>query len=165
MQESYKNSFPGGKSQERGGTLVKDKLGRIKVVNERAGTSGTFTPNRSIDTNDTIIGTYHTHPYDKSEGSYKGVSLSGADIAYAIHYKEQLYVDAGSKQFMVMPAKNTLNVDASTLNNEWNSEFKKILTGGKDLPEASAEATKKVTKKYGMAYYEGKDGALKLIVD
>jgi hypothetical protein len=165
MQNSYKNSFPEGKSQEHGGTLVKDKQGRIKVVNESAGTSGTFTPNRSVDADDIIFGTYHTHPYDKSEGGYKGVSFSGGDIAYANHYKEQIYVDAGSKQFMVMPTNKTPNVDAATLNNEWNSEFQKMLADGNDLPEASAIATKKVTKKYGMAYYEGKNGTLKLIVD
>jgi hypothetical protein len=36
---------------------------------------------------------------------------------------------------------------------------------GKDLPEASQKATMKVAKKYRMAYYEGKDGVLKLVVD
>jgi hypothetical protein len=163
MQKAYKNSFPGGKSQENGGTLVKDDKGNIKVVNEGVGTTGTFSPNRTTGSGQTVIGTYHTHPYDASEGGHTGVSFSGADIAYANHYKEPIYVDAGTKQFMIMPTQETPAADSATLNTEWNKEYADLLKTGKSVPDASAEATNKIAKKYKMAYYEGKDGTLKRV--
>jgi hypothetical protein len=162
MKESYKNSFPGGKSQERGATLVQDNKGNIKVVNESSGTSGTFSPNRTVGSGEKIIGTYHTHPYDASEGGHTGVSFSGADIAYANHHKEPIYVDAGTKQFMIMPTQAT-NVSTATINSEWNTEFSNSLNSGKSITDASAEATNKIAKKYDMAYYEGKNGTLKRV--
>jgi hypothetical protein len=163
MQNSFKNSFPGGKSQERGGTLVKDSSGNIKVVHESPGTTGTHSPNRAVGSGEKIIGTYHTHPYDASEGGHTGVSFSGADIAYANHHKEPIYVDAGSKQFMIMPTQETPAVTAATLNSEWNTEYGKQLKAGKSVPEASSIATNAVAKKYKMAYYEGKNGTLKRV--
>ena len=163
MQISYKNSFPGGKSQECGGTLVRDDKGNIQVVNEGSGTSGTFSPNRTVDSGQKIIGTYHTHPYDASEGGHKGVSFSGSDIAYASYYKESIYVDAGTKQFMIMPTQATPATNATTLKNEWNKEYGDLLKAGKSVPDASAEATTKLAKKYDIAYYEGTNGKLKRV--
>lgn len=162
MQTSYGNSFPGGKSQERGGTLVKDSSGKIKVVNEKSGTSGTMSPDRNVGAGETIIGTYHTHPYDASEGGHKGVSLSGADIAYANSHQEPIYVDAGNKQFMLMPSKNTKATSAQ-INNDWDAEFQRRLAAGESMQDASAGATNHVAKKYDMAYYEGKNGTLKKV--
>jgi hypothetical protein len=157
FQDSYKNSFPGGKSQEQGGTLVQDKNGKIKLVNMGAGTSGTFSPDRKVGAGEKIIGTFHTHPYDASEGGWKGVSFSGADIAYASYYKEPIYVDAGNKQFMIMPSKAT---PAGDISGDWDKEYAAQLAAGNDPPEASREATNKIAKKYKMAYYEGENGEL-----
>jgi hypothetical protein len=160
MQKSYKNSYPDGKSQERGATLVNDSSGAVKVVNEGTGTAGTFSPNRSVPAGDTVIGTYHTHPYDASEGGYKDVSFSDADIYYAQYYKEPIYVQSGDSQFMIMPTKATPAMDQATVKNEWNDEFKKAQNAGQKFPEASRTAANAIAKKYNMAYYEGRNGTL-----
>ena len=157
MHTSYSNSFPGGKSQERGGTLVRGADGQVRVVNESSGTTGTFSPNRSIGPTDQMMGTYHTHPYDPSEGGHQGVSFSGADIAYAAAHKEPIIVDAGNKQFMITPTQATTGTSAS-INSDWNAEFSKQLNAGASMQDASAAASKAVAKKYDMAYYEGKNG-------
>lgn len=160
MQTSFTNSFPGGKSQERGGTLVRDAGGNVKVIHESTGTTGTFSPNRTAGPGETIIGTYHTHPYDASEGGHKGVSFSGADIYYASHYKEPIYVDAGDRQFMIMPTQATPAMDPAVVNAEWEAERQKAVAAGKSFPESSREASNAIAKKYNMAYYEGSNGTL-----
>ncbi|MBL8470653.1 MAG: hypothetical protein KF778_05985 [Rhodocyclaceae bacterium] len=162
FKQQYSDSFPNGKSQEHGGTLVKDSQGGLKLVNKGAGESGAFMPDRKVDADETIVGTMHTHPYDKSEGGYKGVSFSGADVAYAYYYKEPIYVDAGNKQFMIMPTDATpKNLPWQDLDDEWNDSFKQQRQSGKSMQDASSAATKAMARKYDMAYYEGKDGKLK----
>jgi hypothetical protein len=164
MQTSYEKSFPDGRSQERGGTLVRDAAGQVSVVHESSGTSGTFSPKRSVASGEQVIGTYHTHPYDESEGGHKGVSFSGADIAYAHHHQEPVYVDAGNKQFMITPTAATPSVSSATLNSDWDAEFSRLLgEEGKSLAEASQQATNTVAQRYNMAYYEGEDGVLKKV--
>lgn len=159
MQDSYTNSFPGGSSQERGGTLVRDGSGNVTVVNEGSGTSGTFSPDRNVARGQTIVGTYHTHPYDASEGGHQGVSLSGADIAYANRHNEPIYVDSGTKQFMIMPTTATSATDAQ-INNTWDTEYASQLGAGASIQDASAAATMLTAQTYGMAYYEGDNGTL-----
>jgi len=141
--------------------MVKDSAGNIEIVNEGTGTSGTFSPNRVVGSDEKIIGTYHTHPYDQAEGGYQGVSFSGADINYANYYKEPIYVDAGTKQFMVIPTQETSSPKTDNLTSEWDKEFGDALNNGKSIQEASASASHTIAKKYKMAYYEGKNGELK----
>jgi hypothetical protein len=162
MKNSYKNSFPGGTSQERTGTLIRDRNGRIKVVNEKSGTSGSCYPNRSVGAGQTVIGTYHTHPYDASEGGHKGVSFSGSDIAFAKDYKEPILVAAGTKQFMIVPTKRTRGT-SEKISAEWEKEFQKRLKKGQSIQRASAGATMRVARKHDMAYYEGSNGTLKRV--
>src|SRR5579872_3351010 len=149
MQDGFKNSFPDGKSQEQGGAIVQDQAGAINVINIGSGTSGTFQPNRTIPSGETIIGTFHTHPYDVAEGDWKGVSFSGADINYARYYKEPIYVDAGSQQYMIMPTEET---PTGEIAGDWNKEWADQLKTGKEPPEASRVATNTIAKKYKMAY-------------
>jgi len=163
MQTAYSNSFPGGKSQEQGGTLVRGADGQIRVVNERPGTSGFFSPNRIVGPTDQIIGTYHTHPYDSSEGGHVGVSFSGADIAYAAAHKEPILVDAGNQQFMITPTQATTGTSA-TINSDWNTEFSKQLSAGASMQDASKAASRAVARKYNMAYYEGTNGTFTRVV-
>ena len=69
MQDAFANSFP-GRNKENGGTIVQDKDGNILVVNEggAGSTSGTFSPDRNIAPDQTLVGTFHTHPYDGIRG-------------------------------------------------------------------------------------------------
>lgn len=159
MTQSFKDSFPSRKSQERGATLVRNAAGEIKVRNESSGTAGTFQPSRNVGRGETIVGTYHTHPYDASEGSHTGVGFSAADINYANHYKEQMYVDAGNRQFMVMPTQETPAIDYATLDKDWNDAFTASSVSGKTFEEATREASLNVAKKYKMAYFEGAKGS------
>ena len=163
MQTSYSNSFPGGKSQERGGTIVRGADGQIRVVNEGAGTGGTFSPNRNVGPTDQLVGTYHTHPYDQSEGGHLGVSFSGADIANSATMNEPKLVDAGNKQFLLTPTQATTGTSAA-IKSDWNAEFSKQSNAGASIQDASAAATKAVAQKYNMAYYEGTNGTFTRVV-
>jgi hypothetical protein len=164
LAKLWKNSFPDGKSQEQGGTIVQDKNGAVSVVNTGSGDSGTFSPNRNVGSDQTVIGICHTHPYDKSEGGYTGVSFSGADIAIAANQREPDYVQSGDKQFMIMPTDETPNkLDYSKLNQEQNNRIGELVKGGKSLDEASRIAANETAKKYKMAYYEGSNGVLQRV--
>jgi type VI secretion system secreted protein VgrG len=155
------DSFPGGKSQEQGGTIVEDDKGNLSVVNTGSGDSGSFMPNRNVPSGQKVIGICHTHPYDESEGGYTGVSFSGADIAIAANEREPDYVQSGDKQFMIMPTDETPNnVDYDQLNKDQNARIKELTDSGKSLDEASRIAAKETAQKYKMAYYEGSNGVL-----
>ena len=163
MQTSYSNSFPGGKSQERGGTIVRGADGQIRVVNEGHGTGGGFSPDRNIGPTDQLVGTYHTHPYDQSEGGHLGVSFSGDDIANSATMKEPKLVDAGNKQFLLTPTQATTGTSAA-IKSDWNAEYAKQTNAGASIQDASAAATKAVATKYNMAYYEGTNGNFTRVV-
>lgn len=165
FQKLYGDSFPSGKSQEHGGTLVKDDKGNISVVNQgTTGQSGAFAPNRTVPSGQTIIGTVHTHPYDATEGGHKGVSFSDADMYYASYHKEATYVDGGDRQFMIMPTEESGSPSAQDYKDAWKAAFQKYRKDqGKPFPEATRLATNEVAKKYKMAYYEGKNGVLERV--
>lgn len=164
FQKLWGNSFPGGKSQESGGTIVRDHNGKDSVVNEGTGTSGTFSPNRTVSPGQTVIGIFHTHPYDKSEGGYTGVSFSGADISIAANKREPDYVQSGNQQFMIMPTEETgKNLDYTKLNDDQNRRIQDLVNSGKDFSEASRIAAKETAQANKMAYYEGKDGVLQRV--
>ena len=163
MQDAFGRSFPGGKSQEHGGTLVQDKDGNVTVVNEHAGTTGTLTQDRNVGPGQTIVGTYHTHPYDASEGGHKGVSFSDGDMANAAENNQPSLVDAGDKQFMVVPTAQTPPVDRDQTKKDWQAAFDQSRASGKTFPEATRDAAASVAKKNNMAYYEGQDGTLRRV--
>jgi hypothetical protein len=158
MRGSFANSFPNGHSQERCATLVTDKDSKIKVLNEKSGTSSSSSPNRTVGADEKIIGTYHTHPYDKDEGGYRGVSFSSGDILYAIHYSEPTYVDAGSKQFMIMPTGETGQVERHKLDAEYSEAFS--ANSALQFPDRVGAVVKLLAKMYKLVYYEGSNGIL-----
>ncbi len=161
MKDAYANSFPGGVSQEHGGTIVKSADGTIKVINEGSGTSGTFSPNRATGRGEKLIGIFHTHPYDASEGGSKGVSFSAADMSIAIAEGEADYVDAGTHQFAIMPTGETPAVSHAAMQTEWNAAFAAAAKKGLGFEAATRATALELAKKHKMAYYEGKDGVLK----
>jgi len=165
MQDAFANSFPGGNSKENGGTIVQDKDGNILVVNEggAGSTSGTFSPDRNIAPDQTLVGTFHTHPYDESEGGHKGVAFSADDMANSVEQKEEKLVDAGDKQFMITPTDQTPPVDRDKMKKDWQDAFDKASGEGKSFPEASRAAAAEVARKNNMAYYEGEDGNLQRV--
>lgn len=63
---------------EHGGRIVTDKDGK-RVIRTGSGGGGSISL-PAEKTGDTTLGTFHTHPYSKAEGSQQGVSFSGGDI-------------------------------------------------------------------------------------
>ncbi len=158
----WAGSLPGGISQEQGGTLVSDATGALKLVNPGSGTAGTFSPNLSVDPKQTVLGVFHTHPYDATEGSYTGVSLSGGDAAYTVITKQSAIIaQSGTEQFMYLrTAATPATVDAVALNEAQNNRIGELVMGGRSFPEASKIAAQETAKAQGLAYYEGNGGVL-----
>lgn len=159
-------SFPGGKSKEQGGTIVADAKGKLSVQNlgGEGSTSGSFTPKLTLKdpSKFSVRGIFHTHPYDKSEGSYTGVSLSGGDAAYLINSGQNIIVaQSGPKQFAyVRTDKTPASVDAAKLNSDQNRRIAELIDKGYTFPQASRTAAAETAKAYGLAYYEGSGGSL-----
>jgi type VI secretion system secreted protein VgrG len=161
-----RRSCPGGVSREQGGTIVADSKGRLSLQNMGGdgSTSGSFTPKLTL--NDpakyNVRGVFHTHPYDKSEGSYTGVSLSGGDAAYLINSGQSIIVaQSGAKQFAyVRTAKTPSAVDAAVLDKAQNDRIATLVGQGYSFPQASRQAAVETAKNYGLAYYEGRGGTL-----
>ena len=69
LAEAWSKSFPGGKSKEQGGLLVRKDDGSLEWIKATKSTSGSTTlPFDDVPDDATPIVGAHTHPYDKSEG-------------------------------------------------------------------------------------------------
>lgn len=160
FDQQWANSFPGGVSQEQGGTIISDGTGKQKLINIAGGTSGSFSPNLSVGKNEKVEGIFHTHPYDQTEGGYTGVSLSGGDAGYLINGKQNLIVaQSGMEQFMYMRTDMTPDiVDLASLNNAQNDRIAELLGQGSSFSDASKIAAKETAKSLGLGYYEGRGG-------
>lgn len=163
----WKASFPGGTSKEQGATITFDKkAGTVSTENigGTGSTSGSFSPDLNVKNPKTtgVLGIFHTHPYDKSEGGFTGVSLSGGDAGYMINGKQNIIVaQSGAKQFMYMrTAKTPASVDFTKLNDSQNARIAALVTKGYTFDAASRVAASETATKYGLAYYEGSNGTL-----
>ena len=170
MQSSYdqlwSQSFPNGQSQAHGGTIVADPAGKLSLVNTGGGLSGSFRPTLATGPNQSIVGIFHTHPYDASEGGYTGVSLSGGDAAYAINQKQDVIVaQSGSDQFMYMRTQvSPASVNATALNDAQNARIGALQGQGMGFSDASRQAARETAVQYNLAYYEGSNGILNRVV-
>lgn len=161
MGELWGKSFPGGKSQEFGGMIVKDSTGKMSLINQKGGKSGTFSPDRTLPAGDTEVGLFHTHPYSKAEGGHTGVAFSGADMSIAANDSEPSYVQSGDTQFLALPTAETpKNTDYDALDDAQNARIKQLRKAGVPFAQASRTAAKETAQKLKMAYYEGKNGVL-----
>ena len=170
MQPGYNRlwsqSFPSGRSQEHGGTIVADSNGTLSLVNTGGGQSGSFAPNLATGPNQTPVGIFHTHPYDATEGGYTGVSLSGGDAAYMINKQQDIIVaQSGTDQFMYMRTQATPpSVNAVALNNAQNARIGVLQGQGMGFSDASRQAARETATQYNLAYYEGSNGILNRLV-
>jgi hypothetical protein len=170
FETQRQNSFPGGKSKEQGGTIVFDKKsGAVSIQNigGNGSTSGSFSPNLTLKDSAKYgtLGIFHTHPYDKSEGSHTGVSLSGGDAAYLINNSHNVIVaQSGDRQFaFIRTAKTPASVDATALNDAQNNRIAELTTKGYTFPQASRIAAQETAVKYDLAYYQGSNGVLQRV--
>ncbi len=166
FDQLWGDSFPGGKSQEFGGTFVKDTAtGEYSIINTKGGTTGSFAPDLNVPTGKEVAGIFHTHPYDATEGGYTGVSLSGGDAGYLINQNQSIMVaQSGTEQFMYMrTAATPTSIDAIKLNNDQNTRMGELMAAGKSFSEASKQAAQETAKAQGLAYYEGSGGKFTLV--
>ncbi len=170
MQNAWDKSLPGGKSQEQGGILVKDKSGEYQWKPGKPGKSGSFSPDYGDKgKDDTLIGVGHTHPYDASEGGMTDVSFSGQDLARLVYVEDRIaVVQSGTGQFVAARTeefnKLLVGLDESgkkkmfdEMNQTWNDTFAGAKGKFRDRGEAAVKA---VCSKYHLVYYKGKDGNL-----
>ena len=164
FKEAMANSFPNGRSLEQGGTLVRDKeTGEVSLfVGNSKGTSGSIALDRNVPAGQEVLGGFHTHPYDKSEGGHTNVSFSGGDFAVMIIRGDSIsFVQSGEGQFMLLRTPKTpANVDYVQLRDGQNARQLALVRTGKSFEEASRILAREAAEKYGLAYYEGKNGKL-----
>jgi hypothetical protein len=165
-----------GISNEHGGTLALDKGGALKLVNQGAGTSGTFSPDVKVGKDQTYLGTFHTHPYGKNDGKWNGAVLpfSAGDVSTIDDYKEKAsIVQSGKNVYVLVPTDKTPATisDAAAdkaYSKVFDAEYAAQVKAGKTEAEAAGIAGEKATlelaKKYNLGYYKGENGgALKRV--
>ena len=166
FQRERRLSFPGGRSKEHGGTIVADASGRLSVQNLGGLTSdsGSFSYNLIVrdGARFTVVGTFHTHPYDRTEGSYTGVSFSGPDIANFINRRLVIsVVQSGPRLFaLVSTARTPVSVDRATIAAAQESAMRERMGEGRTFQQASRVAAESIAPIFGLAYYQGIHGML-----
>jgi len=172
MQSAWDDSLPGGKSQEQGGNLARNKDGSYGWRKGSAGSSGMYSPDYGdVGKDQTLVGVGHTHPYDKSEGGHTNVSFSGGDISSIVYEKqtqplnivqsgETVFVLARTEEFEKLLA----GLDAAGLKKleqkiekTWNDVY---TTAKGKIPERAEAATRATCKAFHLVYYRGKGGSL-----
>jgi hypothetical protein len=178
LGEAWADSFPGGKSQEQAGVLVRKADGTVewrRVVDGVSGslTGGTasFDYGKLAGAGETVLAAAHTHPYDKSEGGHTDVSFSGADLArmaLSSVPETQHYMRSGDGVFMIAETPDFQKLVTVTgegklrgeMDKTWNDTFKSA-TG--TIQERSEAATKAVAHQYHLDYYKGTGDTLKKV--
>lgn len=171
MRKLWKKSITkSGKSKEQGGTLALDPDGKLVMINKSSGSSGAFSPNTDVPDGYTYVGTFHTHPYGKNDGTWNGATMpfSAGDISSIDDYNEKIsVVQSGDNVYALVPTDKTpSNIpDKATekaYDQSFNKEYAKQKKAGKTDAEAASLAGEKATadmaKKYNMGYYKGKNG-------
>lgn len=159
-------SYPGGHSMERGGTIVADAQGQLSIQNTAGlkAKAGEVHPDLTLKEPKkfSVVGIFHTHPYDRSEEPYNGVSLSGGDLAYLIIYHHTIILaQSGPRLFALLrTARSPAHVDYNKLNNGENQFITHIRKLGHTFQQASRIAIEEQAPRYGVAYYQGSHGVL-----
>lgn len=110
---------------EQGARIVTDKDSKRAIRTGSGGAGGMSLP--AEQPGDTTLGTFHTHPYSKSEKSHLGVSLSGVDINTFIAggAGSVMYIGAGSCIF-ALDTVDSASRDACKkvdVKKRWNDTF------------------------------------------
>lgn len=151
--EAWTKSGQGGATvTEHGGRMVTDKAGKAAIRTGSGGGGGMTLPAEKA--GDVTLGTFHTHPYSKSEGSHLGVSFSGTDIESFIAggMGKVQYVGAGSCIFALDTLDSTARdgCKAVDIKKRWNDKF--AAAGGNFQLRADA-AVRAAIAGCGLCYY------------
>jgi hypothetical protein len=138
---------------EQGARIVTDKDGK-RVIRTGSGGGGSISL-PAEKSGDTTLGTFHTHPYSKSEGSHLGVSLSGGDIKNFIDGSQGKvkYIGAGSCIFALDTIDTTVR-DAcknTDVQKRWNDAFA-AATG--TMPQKVQTAVMAAISGCGLCHYK-----------
>lgn len=159
-----RSSYPGGHSLERGGTIVADETGHLHLQNIGGfgSTRRTFSPDLSIKNpaKFTLVGTFHTHPYDEAEGSYNGVSLSGGDFSHlTLRWYLLSVVQSGPRLFAILRTSATPCIPWTRHAAQTNEIYNRM-TRGATFQQASRIESQETAAQFGIAYYQGSHGVL-----
>ena len=154
MDDAWKLSKQGEDTvEEHGGRVVTDK-DKKRVIRTGGGGSGSISL-PAEETGDTTLGTFHTHPYSKSEGSHLGVPFSGGDITNFVVGDQGTfkYIAAGSCNFALDTLDTTARDGCKTvdINKRWD-DASKAASGS--LAAKSEAATKAAIKDCGLCFYK-----------
>jgi hypothetical protein len=172
-ETAWSKSLPGTKSQEQGGIIVETATGGYGFTAGAAGTSGTFSPNRSaVKKGQKYLGILHTHPYSAKEGGHTDVPFSGQDLALMALQLEKIsvvrsgdgwFVVASSKEFekRVKAAKSKQKL-FEAIKKSWTKKFNAFPGNTK---ESAASATPAVCLEFQLLFYAGHGGTLSMPPD
>lgn len=162
MQALWEKSFPDGRSQQQGGVIVREVSGRVSLVNISRHRSDMFRTERQIQPEQTLVGLFHTRPFDRSEGGQVNVSLSGGDAEYLLNHADDVVIaQSGESQFMYLRTEATAkSVDAAKVCAQHEARIRQLLNQGIRFDEASRIAARETAADHALAYYEGKAGEL-----
>jgi hypothetical protein len=153
LGEAWRKSGQAGTTvTEHGGRIVTDSAGK-RVIRTGSGGGGSISL-PAVEPGDVTLGTFHTHPYSRAEGSQLGVSFSGGDIENFIAGDQGSvkYVHAGSCVFVLdtLDASARDGCKAVDIKQRWDDQFAKA--GGNFQLKVDA-AVRAAIKGCGMCYY------------
>jgi len=157
-------SFPRGRSMERGGTIVADKRGALSLQNigGHASFSDAFAPSYDLEDsrNYKAIGVFHTHPYDRTEGSMTGMSFSGGDIGALISAPVILaVVQSGPRLFaLIKTALTPKEADQAATRAAVRRDVIAHWHAGGTIQQGSRIVMQQYARRYNLAYYQGTAG-------
>jgi len=154
MDAAWKKSGHGSDTvSEQGGRVVTDKDGK-RVIRTGPGGGGSIAL-PAAKTGDTTLGTFHSHPYSKSEGSDLGVPFSGGDIKNFVAGKQGTfkYIAAGSCNFALDTLDSAARdgCKAVDIEKRWNDAYKSVNVS---TASDSEVATKAAIKDCGLCFYK-----------
>ncbi len=171
MQKGWDESFPGGRSKERGGIFVEDA--GLEFKESKKSTSDEISINyHDQDPHETLIATGHTHPYDETEGGGpENVSFSGVDLARLVTAYEPVQIVQSGKTLFLVARSPEFEAYVATLDDKGKKQLSDDIESTYDqsrnaskLPfvEQVEEAVQLVCRTYGLVYYRGSADALQL---
>lgn len=160
-------SFPKGHSKEQGATIVADKEGELSLQNigEMGSDDHSFHSNLVIQDarRFELVGVFHTHPYDKEKGSYRGVSFSGADLENLVDNRLTIsVVQSGPRLFALVRTDRSPKriVPSWSLDDAVRETTRARVKRGAAFPQATRVEAATVAATNGLAYYQGALGTL-----
>jgi hypothetical protein len=157
IEQLWQNSIAGiadGVVIEYAATIVLKADGTIALTNEVRGDSSGVTPVLCVETSETFIGTFHTHP--RTDGLMP-MPFSADDIVSAIILGEKVSVmRSGNTIFALVKTEETATTaDLKKAQNEFTSVVLNLRRRAVSILDAIWVANRILCIKYGLALYVG----------